>query len=88
MCAFARPRLAPVCTVLNMHKEAPQLPIPPSRPTPVPVPPNGPIEPLDPAKIPIEEAVGGTDDEVGDRSGPAVGYDQEPVQERGKGGVV
>ena len=71
-----------------MHKETPQLPIPPTRPTPVPVPPNGPIEPLDPAKIPIDEAGGGTDDEVGDRSGPAVGYDQEPVQERDKGGVA
>ena len=30
---------------------------------------------------------GGTDGQVGDRSGPGAGYDGEPVQVRDKGGV-
>ena len=34
------------------------------------------------------EHEGATENEVGDRTGPGVGYDQEPVQERDKGGVV
>jgi len=88
LCDLARPRLAPMCRVITMQKETPQLPTPPSHPTPPPLPPNDPVEPRDPAKIPVEEAVGGTDEEVGDRSGPAAGYDQEPVQEKDTGGVV
>ena len=34
-----------------------------------------------------DEHEGATDEQVGDRTGPGVGYDQEPVQERDKGGV-
>lgn len=71
-----------------MNTETPLPPIPPSRPTPDPISPNGPSDPIDPGKIPVEEPGGGTDDEVGDRIGPAVGYDQEPVQENDKGGVA
>jgi hypothetical protein len=50
--------------------------------------PTGPSDPIDPGKIPVEEPGGGTDDEVGDRIGPGAGYDQEPVKEKDKGGVV
>jgi hypothetical protein len=59
-----------------------QLPptLPPIEPTPG--------DPQDPAKIPVEEPGGGTDQEVGDRVGPAAGYDQEPEKEKDKGGVV
>jgi hypothetical protein len=35
-----------------------------------------------------DEHEGATDEQVGDRTGPGVGYDQEPVQERDKGGVI
>lgn len=31
---------------------------------------------------------GGTEEEVGDRTGPGAGYDQEPEQERDRGGVA
>lgn len=34
-----------------------------------------------------EEHEGATDAQVGDTTGPGAGYDQEPVQERDKGGV-
>jgi len=35
-----------------------------------------------------DEHEGATDDQVGDTTGPGVGYDQEPEQERDKGGVI
>ena len=35
-----------------------------------------------------DEHEGATDEQVGDRTGPGVGYDQEPAQERDKGGVI
>ena len=35
-----------------------------------------------------DEHEGATDDQVGDTTGPGVGYDQEPEQERNKGGVI
>jgi hypothetical protein len=38
-------------------------------------------------RVPTEEHEGATDDQVGDTTGPGVGYDQEPVQEGDKGGV-
>lgn len=34
-----------------------------------------------------EEHEGGTESEVGDRTGPGAGYDEEPPQEKDKGGV-
>ena len=34
------------------------------------------------------EHEGATEDEVGDRTGPGAGYDQEPKQERDRGGVI
>jgi hypothetical protein len=34
------------------------------------------------------EHEGGTDDQVGDRTGPGVGYDTNPEQVKDKGGVV
>lgn len=53
-----------------------------------PVHPDVPRDPEDPAKIPVEEPGFGTDREVGDRTGPAAGYDQGPEKEKDKGGVV
>jgi len=50
--------------------------------------PNSPRDPEDPAKVPVEEPGGGTDQEIGDRIGPAAGYDQEPEKEKDKGGVI
>ena len=35
-----------------------------------------------------DEHEGATDEQVGDRTGPGAGYDQEPVQQRDKGGVI
>ncbi len=35
-----------------------------------------------------DEHEGATDEQVGDTAGPGVGYDQEPAQERDKGGVI
>jgi hypothetical protein len=35
-----------------------------------------------------DEHEGATDEQVGDTTGPGVGYDQEPEQERDKGGVI
>ena len=35
-----------------------------------------------------DEHEGATDEQVGDTTGPGVGYDQEPAQERDKGGVI
>jgi hypothetical protein len=40
-----------------------------------------------PAKPEIEHE-GGTDAEVGDRTGPGAGYDQEPDKAKDKGGVA
>ena len=45
-------------------------------------PPQPPSKSTDP-----EEREGATDQEVGDRSGPGAGYDNEPEQERDRGGV-
>jgi hypothetical protein len=39
-------------------------------------------------RAPADEHEGATDEQVGDRTGPGVGYDQEPEQERDKGGVI
>ena len=46
-----------------------------------------------PAENPAErtttdEHEGATDEQVGDTTGPGVGYDQEPEQQRDKGGVI
>lgn len=41
----------------------------------------------DPERPPTDDYEGATDEQVGDRTGPGVGYDQEPVQERDRGGV-
>lgn len=35
-----------------------------------------------------DEHEGATDEQVGDTTGPGAGYDQEPEQERDKGGVI
>ena len=35
-----------------------------------------------------DEHLGATEEEVSDRMGPGVGYDQEPRKVRNKGGVV
>jgi hypothetical protein len=37
---------------------------------------------------PESEHEGGTEEEVGDRTGPGAGYDQEPEQEPDQGGVA
>jgi hypothetical protein len=34
------------------------------------------------------EHEGGTDKEIGDRTGPGAGYDQEPTKEKTRGGVA
>jgi hypothetical protein len=57
---------------------------PVSDPLPNPVPDPTP----DPTQLGAAEPIGATDDAVGDRTGPAVGYDQEPEQEHDKGGVA
>lgn len=36
----------------------------------------------------IDEAQGATEDRVGDRTGPAAGYDEEPVKAGKRGGVA
>ena len=49
---------------------------------------NTPPDPDSPERTPTtDEHEGATDEQVGDTTGPGVGYDQEPVQERDKGGV-
>lgn len=35
-----------------------------------------------------DDHTGATDADVGDRTGPAAGFDQEPQQEKDKGGVA
>jgi hypothetical protein len=43
----------------------------------------------DPAdRTKTDEHEGATDEQVGDTTGPGVGYDQEPEQEKDKGGVI
>jgi hypothetical protein len=49
------------------------------RPFPVPPPQEPDIDP--------EEHEGATEDEIGDRVGPGAGYDNEPEQEKDRGGV-
>lgn len=53
----------------------------PDRPKPAP-PESGPAD--DPS---AEEREGATEREVGDRTGPGAGYDNEPEQEKDRGGV-
>ncbi|HUR20445.1 MAG TPA: hypothetical protein VMZ90_06525 [Vicinamibacterales bacterium] len=55
--------------------------------------PSGPANSKTPVENPAErtktdEHEGATDEQVGDRTGPGAGYDQEPAQERDKGGVI
>lgn len=40
------------------------------------------------ASEPEPEPLGATEEQVGDRTGPGAGYDQEPRQEKDKGGVT
>jgi hypothetical protein len=35
-----------------------------------------------------DEPVGATEEQIGDRTGPAAGYDQEPEQDEDEGGVA
>lgn len=51
-----------------------------------PVRKNPPEEPSA-EKVPADEHEGATDEQVGDTTGPGVGYDQEPEQESDEGGV-
>jgi len=44
--------------------------------------PKNPVEPEDP-----EDHEGATEEEVGDRTGPGAGYDDEPEKADDKGGV-
>lgn len=37
---------------------------------------------------PESEPLGATEEQTGDRTGPGAGYDQEPRQEKDKGGVT
>lgn len=65
---------------------------PGQRPTPkTNAPPNKPgqydRDDADKAQI-DEEHEGGTEEQVGDRTGPGAGYDDEPEQERDPGGVA
>ncbi len=63
------------------QKQTPPLPLNPRNERP-----KSPVEDsLERTKT--DEHEGATDAQVGDRSGPGVGYDQEPEQERDKGGV-
>lgn len=47
------------------------------------------VAPKAPAGQPSEvvEHEGASEDEIGDRTGPAVGYDEEPEQVKDRGGV-
>ena len=55
----------------------------PARPARKKTPPENPAE-----RTKTDEHEGATDDQVGDTTGPGAGYDQEPEQERDKGGVI
>ncbi len=35
-----------------------------------------------------DDRIGATDEQVGDRTGPGAGYDQEPTRQKDKGGVA
>ena len=53
-----------------------------------PIPPVKKNPPDDSAERPkTDEHEGATDEQVGDTTGPGVGYDQEPEQEPDEGGV-
>jgi len=56
----------------------------PKHATPANEAPGGPLE--DGRKI--DGHPGATDSKVGDRQGPGAGFDQEPRQEKDKGGVA
>jgi hypothetical protein len=56
-------------------------PRPADHPKPVPRLPDTPDDPQG------DEREGATDSEVGDRTGPGAGYDNEPEQEKDPGGV-
>ncbi|MEO6222229.1 MAG: hypothetical protein ABIP90_03195 [Vicinamibacterales bacterium] len=47
-----------------------------------------PLTPNPAERTKTDEHEGATDAQVGDTAGPGVGYDQEPAQERDKGGVI
>ena len=47
-----------------------------------------PIPPNQEERSTNDEHEGAVDDQVGDTTGPGVGYDQEPEQQRDKGGVI
>jgi hypothetical protein len=49
---------------------------------------TGEAAPVDPRAPDQDEHEGATDEKVGDRTGPGAGYDQEPEQEKDKGGVA
>jgi hypothetical protein len=51
-------------------------------------PPAGKNPPVEPAERPeTDEHEGAVEEQVGDTTGPGVGYDQEPEQEKDEGGV-
>jgi hypothetical protein len=51
-------------------------------------PPAGKNPPLEPGERPeSDEHEGAVEEQVGDTTGPGVGYDQEPEQETDEGGV-
>jgi hypothetical protein len=52
-----------------------------------PAGPRRPSRPVPPAGADHEHE-GATEDEVGDRTGPGAGYDDEPAQEEDEGGVA
>lgn len=64
---------------------------PPNEPKKAPMqePPTGPNEPKSPAGDPDEDAhEGATEKEIGDRTGPGAGFDEEPQKVKDKGGVA
>ena len=60
-------------------------PTPSPRPDPDPETPPPAPEPV--VGQEIDDHTGATDAQVGDLTGPGAGYDQEPKQEKDKGGV-
>jgi hypothetical protein len=50
--------------------------------------PNDPRQPHEPPHQDENVHEGATEEQVGDRGGPGAGYDQEPEEVPGKGGVV
>jgi len=67
--------------------------VPPSDPrtapqSPKPTPsPTHPVGPLPTEQADVEEHEGATENDVSDRQGPGVGYDNEPRPTRDEGGV-